>query len=96
MTVFWARYCSSCTIRSFFFILENKIICYSDDSTLMAVVPKVYITTGIPTRVVGTCFFGKLVKSVRVLWDEVICLLMVGWNFWMRGSRMFVGNGRFP
>ena len=37
--MFLARYCSSCTRRSFFSILENKLIGYSDDSTLMAVVP---------------------------------------------------------
>ena len=34
---FWARYCSSCTLRSFS-ILENKMIGYADESTLMAVV----------------------------------------------------------
>ena len=33
-----ARYCSSCTLRSFS-ILENKLIGYAHDSTLMAVVP---------------------------------------------------------
>ena len=33
------RYCSSCTNRSFFSILENKLIGYANDSTLMAVVP---------------------------------------------------------
>ena len=37
--VFCARYCSFCTLRSFFSILENKLIGYADDSTLMAVVP---------------------------------------------------------
>ena len=37
--MFWARYCSFCTLRSFFSILENKLIGYTDDSTLMAVVP---------------------------------------------------------
>ena len=37
--VFWARYCSFCTLRSFFCILENKLIGYADDSTVMAVVP---------------------------------------------------------
>ena len=37
--VFWVRYCSSCTLQSFFSILENKLIGYSDDSTLTAVVP---------------------------------------------------------
>ena len=36
--MFWARYCSSCTLR-LFSILENKLIGYADDSTLMAVVP---------------------------------------------------------
>ena len=36
--VFWASYCSFCTLQSFF-ILENKLIGYADDSTLMAVVP---------------------------------------------------------
>ena len=43
----------------FFSILENNLIGYADDSTLIAVVPKVYISTGIPTRVVGTCFCGE-------------------------------------
>ena len=37
--VFWARYCSSCTFRSFFPYLENKLMGYADDSTLMTVVP---------------------------------------------------------
>ena len=37
--VFWARCCSFCTPRNFFFILENKLFGYADDSTLMAVVP---------------------------------------------------------
>ena len=36
--VFLARYCSSCTLRSFS-LLENKLIGYADDATLMAVVP---------------------------------------------------------
>ena len=31
-------YCSSCTPRSFFFILENRLIGYADDSTLFSVV----------------------------------------------------------
>ena len=37
--MFWARYYSSCTLRSFFSILENKLIVYADNSTLMAIVP---------------------------------------------------------
>ena len=37
--VFWAHYCSSCTPRSSFSILENKLIGYADDFTLIAVVP---------------------------------------------------------
>ena len=37
--VFWARYCSSRTVQSVFYILENKLIGYAYDSTLMAVVP---------------------------------------------------------
>ena len=37
--VFWARCCSFCTHRNFFSILENKLIGYADDSTLIAVVP---------------------------------------------------------
>ena len=37
--VFWARCCSFCTRRNFFSILENKLIGYADDSTLIAVVP---------------------------------------------------------
>ena len=36
--VFWAHYCSSYAPRSFFSILENKLIGYADDSTLIAVV----------------------------------------------------------
>ena len=35
--MFWARYCSSCKLR-LFSILENKLIGYADDSTLIAVV----------------------------------------------------------
>ena len=35
----WARYCSSCTTSELFSILENKLIGYADDSTLMVVVP---------------------------------------------------------
>ena len=34
-----ARYCSSCTPRSYFSILENRLIGYADDSTLIGVVP---------------------------------------------------------
>ena len=56
---FWAHYYSSCTLRSFFPLWKIKPIGYVDGSTLMAVVPKVYISTGIPTRVVGTCFCGE-------------------------------------
>ena len=37
--MFWARYPSSYTPLSFFQILENKLIGYADDSTLIAVVP---------------------------------------------------------
>ena len=37
--VFWARYCSSCTLQSFFPFCKNKPIGYAGDSTLMAVVP---------------------------------------------------------
>ena len=36
--MFWAHYCSSFT-PEVFSILENKLIGYADDSTLMAVVP---------------------------------------------------------
>ena len=36
---FWAHYCSSYTPLSLFSILENKLIGYADDSTLIAVVP---------------------------------------------------------
>ena len=43
----------------FFSILENKLIGYADDSTLMAVVP----TTGIHTRVVGTCFCAENLEA---------------------------------
>ena len=37
--MFRALYCSFYTLRSVFFILGNKLICYADDSTFMAVVP---------------------------------------------------------
>ena len=37
--VFWARYCCSYTTRSFFSIMENRLIGYADDSTVIAVVP---------------------------------------------------------
>ena len=36
--LFWARYCSSCTSK-LFLILENKLIGYDDDATLLSVVP---------------------------------------------------------
>ena len=36
--VFWADCCSSCTPRSFF-ILEDNLVGYADDSTLLSVVP---------------------------------------------------------
>ena len=41
----WARYCSSCT-PDLFSILENKLIGYADDSTLIAMVlsPGVRVT----------------------------------------------------
>ena len=39
MAVFWASFCSSCTRRISFSILENKLIGYADDSTFMAVMP---------------------------------------------------------
>ena len=35
----WARYSSYSSLRAFFSILENKLIGYADDSTLMAVGP---------------------------------------------------------
>ena len=47
--MFWARYCSSCTLR-LFSILKNKLIGYADDSTLMAVVP----SPGIRVAVAGS------------------------------------------
>ena len=34
-----SRYCSYCTLRSLFYMPENKLIGYANDSTLMAVVP---------------------------------------------------------
>ena len=37
--VICARCYSSCTLRSFFSILKNKLIRYADDSTLIAVAP---------------------------------------------------------
>ena len=45
--MFWACYCSSCTLRSFFSILENNLIGYADDSTLMVVVPSPGIRVGV-------------------------------------------------
>ena len=36
--VFWTRYCPSCTLRSFFSILNNTLIDYVNDSTFIAVV----------------------------------------------------------
>ena len=50
-----------------FSILVNKLIGYADDSTLMAVVPKVYISTGIPTRVVGMCLCRGNLGSAGIL-----------------------------
>ena len=43
--VFWALYCSSCTPRRFFSIVENKLIGYADSSTLVAVVPSPGVIT---------------------------------------------------
>ena len=37
--MFWARYYSPWYTSELFTILENKLIGYADDSTLMAVVP---------------------------------------------------------
>ena len=37
--MFWARCSSSCTLRIFFSVLENKLTGYADDSTLMVFVP---------------------------------------------------------
>ena len=50
----WARYCSSCTLLSFFAIFENKLIGYADDSTVTAVVP----SPGIRVAVAETLIRG--------------------------------------
>ena len=39
MAVIWAHYCFLLYTSERFSILENKLIAYADDSTLMAVVP---------------------------------------------------------
>ena len=43
--MFWARYCSSCTLRSIFPFC--KLIGYADDATLMAVVPSPGVTVAV-------------------------------------------------
>ena len=48
--MFWARYCSSCTPRSFFRFWKNKLIGYANDSTLIAVVP----SPGVRVTVAGS------------------------------------------
>ena len=45
--MFCAHYGSSCTFRTFFSILENKLIGYADDSTLMAVVPSLGVRVAV-------------------------------------------------
>ena len=37
--VFWASYCSSCTPQNFFSTMQNTLLGYADDSTLMVFVP---------------------------------------------------------
>ena len=37
--MFWTNCCSSCTPRSFFSIRENKLVGYTNDATLIVVVP---------------------------------------------------------
>ena len=44
--VFLDRYCSFCTTRSFFSILENKLIGYAGGYTLIAVVPLIGYADG--------------------------------------------------
>ena len=56
--VFWASYCSSCTLRTFFPILENKLICYADDSTLMAVVPSPGLRVAVAESLI--CDLGRV------------------------------------
>ena len=56
--MFWAHYCSSCTLRSFFLILENKLIGYADYSTSMAVVPSPGIRVAVAESL--TCDLGKV------------------------------------
>ena len=47
--VFWAHYCNLLYTSELFYILENKLIGYCDNSTLMAVVPPpVSVSCGVP------------------------------------------------
>ena len=62
---FCARYCFSFTPRGFFSILENKLIGYADDSTLIAVVPspcvRVIVAESLSRdlKVNGKVFYGQ-------------------------------------
>ena len=47
----WARYCSSYT-SELFSVLENKMVGYADDSTLMAAVPSPGVRVGDGTAAV--------------------------------------------
>ena len=70
--VFWARYCSSRALRSFFYILENKLIGYADDSNLMAFVPSPGVRVAVAEslirdlgRVSNWCDFWGMKLSMR-------------------------------
>ena len=60
--MFWVRYCSSCMLQSFFHILENKLIGYTDDSTFMAVV----LSPDLKVTVAGSLFrdLGRVSECV--------------------------------
>ena len=56
--VFGACYCPSCTLQSFFFILENKLIGYADDSTLMAALPSPGVRVAVAESLI--CDLGRV------------------------------------
>ena len=68
-----------------FSISENKLMGYADDSTLI----KVYTTTGIPTRVVGTYFCGKNLEAASNL---SICVNFKVFSFVMAYNNKKVGE----
>ena len=71
MGVFWASCCYSCSLRSFFPFLENKLIGYADDSILMAVVRSSRVRVGVAEslirdlgRVSEWCDFWRMKLNV--------------------------------